>query len=312
MIHIHGLDFSYGKRRVLQDLHLDVPSSKIFALLGPNGSGKSTLFRILSTLVPIRPGVVSIDGLDPATTPAEIRRRIGVLFQHPALDGKLRVMENLRCGGHLFGMSGAGLNDAIKRWTAATGVNDRLRDYVDDLSGGLRRRVEIAKALLPSPRILLLDEPSTGLDPGARAACREIFRQLQQQGLTILLTTHLMEEAGAADEVAILHEGRIVASGAPSALCDELGEFVLLVRSGNPQRIIDFLKANNPEASMRHTGGEIRVFSADARVIQARLHEQLSEDLLSTTLARPGLEDVFARHAGVTMAEAEERYSSPQ
>jgi ABC-2 type transport system ATP-binding protein len=305
MIKIRGLNFSYGQRKVLDDLHLDVPAASVFALLGPNGSGKSTLFRVLSTLLPVEPGRVLVNGMDPSKNSAGIRQQIGVLFQHPALDGKLRVVENLRCGGHLYGMHGAPLEDAIRQWTQATGVSDRMRDFVETLSGGLRRRVEIAKALLPSPRILLLDEPSTGLDPGARAACREIFRQLQSRGLTILMTTHLMEEAASADEVAILHEGRIVAHGEPGALCEELGGLVLLVRSQTPSQIVDWLKSRSPGSVVRQTGEEIRVFSPDVRLLQSALHEALGEMLLSTTLSRPTLEDVFAHHAGVTMAEAE-------
>jgi ABC-2 type transport system ATP-binding protein len=307
MIKIRGLNFSYGQRKVLDNLHLDVGPSSIFAMLGPNGSGKSTLFRLLSTLLPVEEGRILINGIDPAKSASLIRSQIGVLFQHPALDGKLRVIENLRCGGHLYGMRGGSLEDAIQLWTRATGVDDRLRDFVETLSGGLRRRVEIAKALLPSPQLLILDEPSTGLDPGARAACREIYRQLQSRGLTILMTTHLMEEAADADQVAILHEGRIVAQGKPDVLCAELGELLLLIRSRTPAKLADWLKIQSPTSIVRQTGDEIRVFSTDVRLLEAAVHESFGDALLSTTLTRPGLEDVFAHHAGITMAEAEAR-----
>jgi ABC-2 type transport system ATP-binding protein len=232
-----------------------------------------------------------------------------VLFQHPALDGKLRVVENLRCGGHLFGMSGSRLEESIKEWTQATGVADRLGDFVETLSGGLRRRVEIAKALLPSPGILLLDEPSSGLDPGARAACREIFRQLQSRGLTVVMTTHLMEEAEEADLVAVLHDGQIVAQGPPAALCGELGEFVLLVRARDPGGLVAWVESREDRPAIRRTGDEIRLYSPQVADWQSLLLEHRGGQILSTTLARPGLEDVFAHHTGITIAEAEARFS---
>ena len=200
----------------------------LFALLGPNGGGKSTLFRIISTLIAPTSGTVEVFGVDVVKQPAEARRRIGVVFQSAAIDPWLTVLENLRYHGYLYGMSGAALGRGIERGLERFGLTPRAGDRVGTLSGGLRRRVELAKALLPEPPLLVLDEPSSGLDPTAR---RELLQELKRlrddEGTTIVLTTHMIEEAAVADRVGILHEGQLVAIGAP-------GDLVANVPAGKP------------------------------------------------------------------------------
>lgn len=305
-VRTHGLSFSYKDREVLHDLDLEVPSASVFCLLGPNGSGKTTLFRILSTLVTPPPGTVFLFGKDSAVSAPEIRRFTGVVFQHPALDGKLTVEENLRLGGHLYGLSGKLLAGRIARRVEAMGISDRLKDPVEQLSGGLRRRVEIAKALLPEPRMLVLDEPSTGLDPGARAACWQIYRELATEGVTVLLTTHLMEEAELSDLVAILHQGRLVALGNPTELCSSLGTELIILRTPDPESLRTSLPAEL-QASASVTAGEIRIHSPDPSTVLAQLEKFRTSGVHSLTLARPTLSDLFAQKTGMTLAEAELR-----
>ena len=198
-VEISHLTHRYGDRIAVDDLTLNVEAGKIFGFLGPNGSGKTTLFRILATLLPVASGHVRVLGIDAAGDRDSIRKQIGVVFQSPSLDKQLTAEENLTYQGHLYGLRGADLRFRVQTALAGVGLGDRARERVERFSGGMRRRVEVAKGLLHRPRVLLLDEPSTGLDPSARI---DMWRQLrhinQQDGVTILLTTHLMEEADAA------------------------------------------------------------------------------------------------------------------
>ena len=204
-----GLSFSYGERKALSDVSFAIARGEVFGFLGPNGGGKTTLFRLLSTLIPIQSGRARVLGRDLAGDTIEIRRKMGVVFQHPSVDGKLTVLENLQHHGRLYGISGRRLKDRAAAMLDSLGLTSRSGDLVETLSGGMRRRVELAKAMLHQPELLLLDEPSTGLDPMAR---REFFGHLEQlsrrDNVTIVLTTHHMEEAERCDRIAMLHQGR--------------------------------------------------------------------------------------------------------
>ena len=209
---ISALSHQYGDRAALIDVTFWAEAGSIFTLLGPNGGGKTTLFRIVTTLLPTAPGHVSVFGRDVVTEADDVRRLMGVVFQSPAVDSRLTVLENLRTHGHLYGLRGERLTSRIRDSLDLVSLADRADNLVGTLSGGLRRRVEIAKALLPEPKLLLLDEPSTGLDPGARRELWDHLEHLRRTlGTTVMLTTHLMDEAARSDRVAVLHEGRLVA-----------------------------------------------------------------------------------------------------
>ena len=229
-IEVGGLDFSYGDRQALCAVEFTIARGEIFGFLGPNGGGKSTLFRLLSTLVPIQSGNARILGYDLRGATQALRRKIGVVFQSPSLDGKLTVAENLAIHGNLYGIRGARLKERTQAMLARLDVSDRAGDLAETLSGGLRRRVELAKALLHEPELLLLDEPSTGLDPAAR---REFFNLLarlrESDGVTIVLTTHYMEEAERCDRIGILDQGRLVAIAPPGELKQRVGGDVMVI-----------------------------------------------------------------------------------
>src|SRR5215213_8696029 len=223
-VEIAHLAYRYGEREAIHDLSLSIAEREIFAILGPNGSGKTTLFRVLSTLIPIQQGEVRILGNDLRSQASAIRSQLGIVFQSPSIDKKLTVMENVVHHGRLYGLAGRELRTRAEEMLARLGLADRKRELVEQLSGGLRRRVELATGMLHRPRLLLLDEPSTGLDPGARSDLWQYLEQIRaDNGVTVVLTTHLLEEADKADRLAILHEGRLVALDTPDALRATVG-----------------------------------------------------------------------------------------
>jgi ABC-2 type transport system ATP-binding protein len=289
---VERVGHAYGDRAALEDVSFEVARGERFALLGPNGGGKTTLFRILSTLMEPRSGRVRVLG---AEAPGEIRRRIGVVFQSPSLDRKLTVLENLVHQGHVYGLRGVELRGRIDALLGRVAMADRAGERVDRLSGGQRRRVEIAKGLLHGPEVLLLDEPSTGLDPGARIELRRTLRALE--GVTVLLTTHLMDEAEAADRIGILHHGRLVALETPAALKARIGGDVVTVGADDPAALGEEVRARfGVEA--RVVDGTVRVECARGHELAARLAEAFPGRIRSVTVARPTLEDVFIHETG--------------
>src|SRR5450755_2748625 len=232
VIAVRDLVHSYDGRTALNGVSFDVRPAELFGLLGPNGSGKTTLFRILSTLMVPVGGRAFILGHDAAKDPSQLRREIGVVFQAQSIDVKLTAAENLWHQGHLYGLHGAGLRGRVKEILGRVGLADRAKDKAETFSGGMQRRLELAKGLLHGPRVLLLDEPTTGLDPGAR---RDLWQYLQilrdEERVTVLVTTHLMEEAERCDRLAILNEGKLVALGTPAELKNEIGGDVIVLEA---------------------------------------------------------------------------------
>jgi ABC-2 type transport system ATP-binding protein len=309
-IEISALSHTYpGSRgtpaqQALIEVDLQVRAGEKIALLGPNGSGKSTLLRILMTALRPTGGTVRIGGIDLAGQADQVRRLIGVVFQKPALDIKMTVWENLRAAGQLYRVSRAQLEERGGALLDRLGLGDRRHTLVGALSGGLARRVELARALLSQPPLLIIDEPTTGLDPVAR---REFWRQVEalraETPMTVVLTTHLLEEAQDCDRVAILHQGRIMACDQPALLQRSVGTEVLQIRGDDPQtlgrevggflgleaQIVDQsvrLSLKGPtslDELLRHFGGRIKALS----------------------LAHPSLDDVFVALTGEHLHSAE-------
>jgi ABC-2 type transport system ATP-binding protein len=308
VVEVNDLRHSYGDRVALDGVSLAVGAGEIFAFLGPNGSGKTTLFRILSTLVPAPPGRVRMLGLDAASERDAVRRQIGVVFQAPSLDKQLTAAENLTHQGHLYGLRGADLARRVADALAAVNLADRAGERVDKFSGGMRRRVEIAKGLIHHPRVLLMDEPSTGLDPSARI---DLWRHLRQisgaksetgGGVTVLLTTHLMEEADQADRLAIMDRGKVMACDTPAALKERIGGDVITITSRQPEAV--------RAAILQRLGVEPQQVGAVLRIERPHGHEfvpQLIEAapgmVESVSVGKPTLEDVFIRLTGQRLAE---------
>ncbi len=288
----------FGARVALDDVSFAVREGEVFGLLGPNGGGKTTLFRILSTMLAPSGGAARICGHDVEREAPAVRSCLGVVFQSPSLDPHLTVAENLRYGGHLYGLRGAPLEARMRETAESLRVADRWSERVKTLSGGLQRRVEIAKSLLPRPRVLLMDEPSTGLDPVARVDLWSIIGQLRaESAMTVVLTTHLMDEAARCDRAAILHQGKLLACDTPEALCGMIGADVLTLTGREPDRLAGRLQAEFGWAASVHDG-TVRVEVPRAHEQVARIVEAFPGEILAVTAGRPTLEDVFVHLTG--------------
>lgn len=294
---IEGVSHNYGEHQALRNLDLSVETGEIFAILGPNGSGKTTLFRLISTLARLASGDIRVFGQSVRANINAVRSLIGVVFQAPSLDKKLTAIENMFCQAALYGLSGSLLRQRIDALVQQLGIADRLSSRVEALSGGLKRRVELVKGLLHHPRLLLLDEPSTGLDPAARLDLWHALDEMRQRyGVTVVLTTHLLEEAEKADRIAILHAGKCVAVDSPTRLRSELGEQILTIQASEPERILAWLGERSIAAEQVQM--QIRVSGDRAAQIIAPLAKECDPWIESLTLGRPSLEDVFIARTG--------------
>lgn len=297
-VDVSGVSFRYGEKPALQEVSFQVRPAVLFGLLGPNGGGKTTLFRLISTLLPLQQGTIRLLGLDVEQQADAVRRQIGVTFQAPSLDRKLSVFENLACHARLYGLSGKALTARVDDLLSRLGLSERTRDKVESLSGGLARRVEIAKGLLHSPRLLLLDEPSTGLDPGARLDLWRYLASLRDEsGVTVICTTHLMEEAERCDDLALLDHGRIVAQGSPADLRRSLGGDCLTIRGPEPERLAADISTRFG-VSVRQVGGELRIDAQTDHSLLGRVLDAFGPRIEAVSLARPTLEDVFVERTG--------------
>ncbi len=297
-IEAEGLGFAYGERKALSDISFAIARGEVFGFLGPNGGGKTTLFKLLSTLIPLQSGRARVLGRDLAGDTIEIRRKMGVVFQHPSVDGKLTVLENLQHHGRLYGISGRKLRDRAALMLDSLGLNGRAGDLVETLSGGMRRRVELAKAMLHQPELLLLDEPSTGLDPMAR---REFFGHLEQlsrrDNVTIVLTTHHMEEAERCDRIAMLHQGQLVACAEPGELKSQVGGDVVVIHASAPEllqhKLLQQLKLKSTLVD-----GTLRIERPRGHELIRELVDTFGGDIESVSFGKPTLEDVFVHLTG--------------
>jgi ABC-2 type transport system ATP-binding protein len=283
----------------LNNLSFTVPTGSFCVILGPNGSGKSTLFQLLSGMQKPSSGHIAIAG--DACTSAQARRNLGIVFQSPALDTILTVRENLTFFGKLHGITGRSLQDRIRKVMAWTQIEDRLDTPVGHLSGGQQRQAELAKCLIPSPSTLLLDEPTTGLDPNGRQAFQDVILHLRDhEGLTILMTTHIFTEADAADMVVIMDKGQKIAEGTPRALCDSMGTEMITIqtKSLTPEAIHTL--ANQLHSSglvtAQATPQDVRLkdlHRGEAAAIVSQIMAHHGDTIAAIAIKQPTLDDVF-------------------
>jgi ABC-2 type transport system ATP-binding protein len=284
---------------------LDLRRGEIFGLLGPNGAGTSSLFQALAGLIPVSAGTVALTGVELPVGSPRLLEKTGVVFQSPALDERLSATVNLRLAAGLYSLRAPVAAERAREALQFAELTDRARDPVKELSGGMRRRLELARAFLHHPEFLLMDEPTTGLDEPSYRRAWEKIRTLAARGVTVLLTTHRAEEAALCDRLAILAGGKIVAVGTPDELRERVGGDVVELVSGDPAAAVAGIR----EAlglTATHVAGLVRLVADKAHELVPRIVEALPRGSLeSIAVHRPGLSDVFLSLTGRALTEDE-------
>ena len=298
VIQLEDLRHQYGGRPALAGVSFEVRPAEIFGLLGPNGSGKTTTFRILSTLMIPTGGRALIMGYDVAKEPGRVRSTIGVVFQEQSIDVKLSAEENQMLIGHVYGLHGSALKARVSEMLERVGLADRATEKAETFSGGMKRRLELAKGLLHHPSVLLLDEPTTGLDPGAR---RDLWQYLQilrdEEHVSVLVTTHLMEEAERCDRLAIYAEGNVVGLGTPAELKSEIGGDIILLESNEPEALAQRIEQR---FGLQSTvmDNRVRLEIEQGHRFVTEVVEAFPGEIEGVSVHKPSLEDVFIRRTG--------------
>jgi ABC-2 type transport system ATP-binding protein len=304
-VSVRGLAKSYGDLEAVRGVDFDVRRGETYGFLGPNGAGKSTTINMLCTLVTPSAGRALVAGHDVVADRFEVRRSIGLVFQETTLDFYLTVEENLRFHADLYGVPKAQRSKRIADVLEITGLSDRGRAIARELSGGMKRRLEIARGLLHAPRVLFLDEPTVGLDPQSRLSIWEYLTDLRRrEEITIFLTTHYLEEAEYCDRIAIMDAGRIAVVDTPEALKAHEGEDRVRIVTADEGAAIVALRERFGVEPQVHAG-EITFHVAGGESFVPRLFAGLGVEILSVSVTRPTLDDVFLAWTGRTMGDAE-------
>jgi ABC-2 type transport system ATP-binding protein len=298
-LRLDGLTRRFGERVAVRALTLDIARGETFGFLGPNGAGKSTTFHLLTGRLQPDAGRILIDGTEAPPTDPRTRRRLGVVFQEPSLDDKLTGLENLRLGAALYGLRGRAAEAKIAELLALVELTDRAAEPVERYSGGMRRRLEIARVLLHDPEILVMDEPSRGIDQPTQRRIWERLNELKRsRRLTILLTTHQPEEAEHCDRLAVLDEGQVIAADTVEALKRRVGGDVITIEAERPEELVAPLSGLT-QVAPRLAEGSVILEAPQGHALVPRIVELFPTGRLTTVgLRRPTLGDVFVKLTG--------------
>jgi ABC-2 type transport system ATP-binding protein len=308
IVEVHDLRKQYGENEAVKGLNFVVKRGEIFGLLGPNGAGKTTTLSMLSTLLPPTSGAATVCGFDLVRRPGEIKKRIGLVPQELALYSTLSARDNLEFFGSIYGLRGKELRERVNWTLELVGLADRAKDAIQTYSGGMKRRINIAAGLLHRPEILFLDEPTVGVDPQSRNHIFDNVERLNREGLTILYTTHYMEEAERlCNRVAIVDQGRIIALDSPKALIDTLGGGIIhLGLNGKGEAVAEQACSLAAVKSIRRLDGKVEIEShraQEALVGVLELANRLDANITSLEILRPNLETVFLHLTGKTLRD---------
>ncbi len=305
-VSVKGLVKRYGEIEAVRGIEFGVARSETFGFLGPNGAGKSTTINMLCTLVRPSAGSALVAGHDVTRERDEVRRNIGLVFQDTTLDGYLTAEQNLRLHAELYGMPRGGVAERLQQVMEMVGLWERRASLVGTFSGGMKRRLEIARGLLHSPRVLFLDEPTVGLDPQTRSSIWTYISELKRdEDITIFLTTHYMDEAEYCDRIAIMDQGTIVALDTPEALKASVGKDRVQIQTGDDERAIIALRERfEIEAVLAE--GAVTFGVPEGEQFVPRLFAELGQPIRSVNVSRPSLDDVFMSYTGTTIRDAEE------
>jgi ABC-2 type transport system ATP-binding protein len=305
-IEVSDLRKSFGEIEAVRGVNFEVAAGEVFGFLGPNGAGKTTTINMLCTLAKPTAGSAHVAGHDVVRERDDVRRHIGLVFQDPTLDGYLTAEQNLRLHAELYGVDSALVPGRMRQVLEMVGLWERRDATVMTFSGGMRRRLEIARGFLHSPRVLFLDEPTIGLDPQTRSSIWRYIAQLQQrEEITIFMTTHYMDEAEFCDRIAIMDQGEIVALDTPAALKAQVGADRVRIQTEDDDAAIATLADRfGLEATMSE--GAVTFFVPSGEEFVPRLFAELGVAIGSVSVSRPTLDDVFMAHTGTTIRDAEE------
>jgi len=309
-IEIRGLSKAYGQLKAVDSVSLEVEEGKIFGLLGPNGAGKTTLISMLVTMRKPTSGKAFVNGFDVSKDASAVRKSIGIVFQDPSLDEDLTALENLEIHAAMYGVPKSERHEKIHKLMGMVGLEDKIDVRVKTFSGGMKRRLEIARGLLHEPKVLFLDEPTIGLDPQTRAGIWDYIVKLNKtKGITIILTTHYMDEADkVCSRVAIIDHGKIIAVDTPENLKNTLGGDVISLKcEGGEACITDLSKQNWVKSTVKHDGiVDVRVEKGEEKIpIIIKMAEGHGVKVDSVSLRKPSLDDVFLHYTGKTIREGE-------
>ena len=305
-VQVSGLVKRYGELEAVRGIDLTIGAGEIFGFLGPNGAGKSTTISMLCTLITPTSGTARVAGFDVVKQRDDVRRNIGLVFQDTTLDGYLTAERNLRLHAELYGVPKSVVPARLEQVLNMVGLWDRKDSKVMTFSGGMKRRLEIARGLLHSPRVLFLDEPTVGLDPQTRSSIWSYIRELKQaEDITIFLTTHYMDEAEYCDRIAIMDHGKIIAQDTPQALKASIGKDRVQIHTDDNEAAIAALGARfGLEAKVAE--GAVTFAVENGEEFVPRLFAELRVPIRGVSVARPTLDDVFMSYTGTTIRDAEQ------
>jgi ABC-2 type transport system ATP-binding protein len=306
MIEVSELRKTFGDVEAVRGVSFSVEPGEVFGFLGPNGAGKTTTINMLCTLAKPTGGSATVAGHDVVTARDDVRRHIGLVFQDPTLDGYLTAEQNLKLHAELYGVERALVGGRMRQVLEMVGLYDRKDSVVGTFSGGMRRRLEIARGLMHSPRVLFLDEPTIGLDPQTRSSIWRYIHELRErEEITIFMTTHYMDEAEFCDRIAIMDSGQIVALDTPAALKAQVGaDRIRIGTEDNPAAIAALGETFGLDATVSE--GEVTFYVEEGAQFVPRLFGALDVAITSVSVSRPSLDDVFMSFTGKTIRDAEE------
>ena len=308
ILQVEHLSHDYGEVKAVRDISFSVQKGTIFSFLGPNGAGKSTAINVLITLLPIQKGEVFVAGFNLRTQREQVRKSIGIVFQEITLDRDMTVRETLEFHGDLYALDNNLSSQRIQELLSLVELEDKASSYIKKLSGGMKRRLEIARGLMTRPKLLFLDEPTIGLDPQTRRKTWEYLRSVNAEGTTIFLTTHYMDEADEfSDQIAIIDHGKIIATGTPENLKNSLGEDILYLETSDNRAAEQILMRIPGVKEIKCTDRRMSLLSGtDGTHLLPHVISMLAGNTISVhsvNLKKPTLDDVFMHYTGKELRE---------
>ncbi|WP_230669921.1 ATP-binding cassette domain-containing protein [Methanosarcina barkeri] len=311
VIEVNNLEHSYGSVKAVDNISFTVKQGEIFSFLGPNGAGKSTVINILTTLRKLQKGNARVNGYDVTKEPNSVRRSIGIVFQMLCLDHEMTVSENLEYHGRIYSMKKKERNKRIEELLKLTDLENKKDTLGKDLSGGMKRRLELARGLMTKPAVLFLDEPTIGFDIQTRMRMWEYLREIKREGTTIFLTTHYMEEADQlSDRISIIDHGKIIVTGTSNELKNKLGKDLIYLETSDNKAAAEILRSLVSVKSVTEDTKSLRIMiGEDVTHVLPQIMEKIRRegiDIIIVNIKKPSMDDVFVHYTGHGLREGDE------